>query len=222
MKTAEEYKKLSIQEFTKAAAIYESNAAGVYELCKKDYVPILQEMEKEPFEDVLDCGCGPAPMIYLLSQKYPNKRYTGIDLTPAMIEAARSKEIPNAEFFVGDCETLPFADDSFDVILCSNSAHHYPNLQNFYHSVARCLRPGGRLILREMTTDQPLLCWLIKHVEMPDAHLLGHGDVDILHREEVQAGLEKEGMIIVTNEIQKEMRLHLVARKPYRDEEASL
>ena len=33
----EEYKKLSIKEFTKAASIYESDNAGVYEMCKKDY-----------------------------------------------------------------------------------------------------------------------------------------------------------------------------------------
>ena len=33
----EEYKKLSIAEFTKAAGRYESNHAGVYEMCKKDY-----------------------------------------------------------------------------------------------------------------------------------------------------------------------------------------
>lgn len=57
---------------------------------------------------------------------------------------------------------------------------------------------------------------------MPAAHFLGHGDVDVLHREEVQAGLEKEGMIILTNEIQNGMRMHLVARKPYRDEATSL
>lgn len=59
-------------------------------------------------------------------------------------------------------------------------------------------------------------------IEMPAAHFLGHGDVDVLHREEVQAELEKEGMIILTNEIPNGMRMHLVARKPYRDEATSL
>ena len=33
----EEYKKLSIKEFTKAAGRYESSHAGIYEMCKKDY-----------------------------------------------------------------------------------------------------------------------------------------------------------------------------------------
>ena len=45
----EEYKKLSIAEFTKAAGRYESNHAGIYEMCKKDYPDILAELEKEPF-----------------------------------------------------------------------------------------------------------------------------------------------------------------------------
>ena len=40
----EEYKKLSISEFTKAAGRYESNHAGIYEMCKKDYPDILAEI----------------------------------------------------------------------------------------------------------------------------------------------------------------------------------
>ena len=59
----EEYKKLSIKEFTKAAGRHESNHAGIYEMCKKDYPDILEELEKESFRDLLDAGCGPAPMI---------------------------------------------------------------------------------------------------------------------------------------------------------------
>lgn len=55
--TNEEYKKLSIKEFTKAASVYESDRAGIYEMCKKDYPDILEELEKEPFTDLLDAGC---------------------------------------------------------------------------------------------------------------------------------------------------------------------
>ena len=69
----EEYKKLSIKEFTKAAGRYESSHAGIYEMCKKDYPDILEELEKEPFRDLLDAGCGPAPMISLLAAKYPDR-----------------------------------------------------------------------------------------------------------------------------------------------------
>ena len=109
----EEYKRLSIAEFTKAAGRYESNHAGIYEMCKKDYPDILAELEKESFRELLDAGCGPAPMISLLSEKYPDRHYTGLDLTPAMIEQAKKKEIPNATFVVGDCENFPFENDSW-------------------------------------------------------------------------------------------------------------
>ena len=66
--TSEEYKKMSVSEFTKVAGRYESDHAGIYEMCKKDYPDILAELEKEPFSDLLDAGCGPAPMISLLSE----------------------------------------------------------------------------------------------------------------------------------------------------------
>ena len=46
-------------------------------------------------------------MISLLSEKYPNRHYTGLDLTLAVIEQAKKKNIPNAGFVVGDCEKNP-------------------------------------------------------------------------------------------------------------------
>ena len=46
-------------------------------------------------------------MISLLSEKYPNLHYTGLDLTPAIIEQAKKKNIPNADFVVRDCEKNP-------------------------------------------------------------------------------------------------------------------
>ena len=87
---------MSIKEFTKAAGRYESSYAGIYEMCKKDYPDILEELEKEPFRDLLDAGCGPAPMISSLAEKYPDRHYTVPDLTPAMSERAKKKNILNA------------------------------------------------------------------------------------------------------------------------------
>ena len=110
--TPEKYKQLSIKEFTEAAKIYDSGHAGIYEMCKDDYPPILAELEKEPFHDVLDCGCGTGPMIQLLHEKYPKKHYVGLDLTPEMIHVAQAKKLSNTEFLVGDSENLPFAESS--------------------------------------------------------------------------------------------------------------
>ncbi len=105
-KTAEEYKALSIKEFTKAARRYETDRAGIYKMCRKDYPPILEEIKKENFDSLLDAGCGTAPMLSLLTERYPDKHYTGIDITPEMIHKARAKKLPNTSFLVGDCENL--------------------------------------------------------------------------------------------------------------------
>ena len=195
--TDKDYKKLSISEFSKAAEQYETNQAGVYKMCKKDYPDVLAELEKEEFTDLLDCGCGTAPIISLLKEKYPDKHYTGIDLTPKMIEVAKAKGMEGVKLVVGDCERLPFADNSFDVVICCQSFHHYPNVQDFFDSVCRVLRPGGRLVLRDMTSNSALARWFMNRVELPLVNLTGHGDVHVYGKEEVRrlcavAGLQME------------------------------
>ena len=57
--TPEEYKKLSIKEFTQAAKIYDSGHAGIYEMCKHDYPPILAELEKRIFTMCLTAAAEP-------------------------------------------------------------------------------------------------------------------------------------------------------------------
>jgi len=208
-----EYKQLSIKEFTKAANVYETDKAGVYKMCKKDYPDILAELEKEPFDTLLDCGCGTAPMISLLYDKYPDKHYTGIDLTPQMIEVARAKKLPGVEFVVGDCENLPFEANSFDAVICSQSFHHYPNVQDFFNSVYRVLKPGGRLVLRDMTMNAAGR-WFANHIEIPIINIKGHGDVHVYGRDEVDALCKNAGLVMELFEKRGFCRLHSVIRKP--------
>lgn len=210
--TPEEYKQLSIKEFTKAAEIYDTGHAGIYEMCKDDYPPMLAELERDPFNDVLDVGCGTGPVIELLCEKYPEKRFVGLDLTPAMIEAAQAKGLPNAEFVVGDAENLPFADESFDALLCSNSFHHYPNPGMFLREARRVLRPGGKLILRDYTSSD-FVVWLMNTFELPLARLVGHGDVRILKASEFRELTAAASLSIEKFEARKGFRAHLVARK---------
>lgn len=94
------------------------------------------------------------------------------------------------------------------------SFHHYPNPQDFFESVKRCLRPGGRLILRDMTTDSKVVGWLVDHIEMPLAHLTGHGDYKMASRKTVMECAKKAGLTVERFEIRKGMRLHAVVRKP--------
>lgn len=211
--TDEQLKQQSIGEFTRAAEKYESDRAGVYAICKKDYPDILAEIEKEPFKTLLDAGCGPAPMLTLLTERFPNAHFTGIDLTPKMIEVAESKHLPNTKLVCGDCENLPFDADSFDVIICSQSFHHYPHPEAFFASVKRCLRHGGRLILRDMTGNAFML-WFANNIELPLVRLFGYGDVHCYGKEEIQTLATNAGLKLESFEWRKGMRLHAIIRKP--------
>lgn len=211
--TSEEYKALSVKEFTEAAKVYDSGHSGIYEMCKDDYPYLLEELEKEPFDSVLDCGCGTGPVIELLHEKYPDKHYTGLDLTPEMIHVAQAKNLSNTNFVVGDCENIPFPKDTFDAIISSNSFHHYPNPQDFFNNAYRVLKKNGRLILRDYTTKSKVLLWLCNHIEMPLAHLCGHGDVRLYSGAEFKKFAETAGFEVVSFEAQAKMRAQLVARK---------
>lgn len=210
--TDQKYKDLSVKEFTKAAEIYDSGHAGVYEMCKDDYPPVLEELKQSSFQELLDVGCGTGPMIELLLKEFPDKSYTGIDLTPRMIEVAQAKKLDHTKFLVGDSEHLPFDNSTFDAVVCTNSFHHYPNPQAFINEAARVLRDGGRLILRDYTSNN-FMVGLMNCIEMPLAHLFGHGDVKIYRCDEVRKMCAAAGLRVCRLEKQKGFRLHLVAVK---------
>ena len=213
--TDKEYKKLSLREFDRAAEKFDDNDPSVYNLCRKDYPDVLAEVVKEPFFDLLDAGCGTGAMLGLFKRDHPDKNYTGIDLSEKMIEVAKRKHLEEICFVAGDCENLPFADSSFDVVTCSMSFHHYPDPEQFFLSLRRVLRPGGRLILRDMASDSALLMWLMNRVEIPLLNrFLGKGDVHVYSRADIQRLCDAAGLELELYEVRKGLRLHCVIRKP--------
>lgn len=213
MKTDKEYKDLTIKEFNNAAKKYESNNSGIYEMCKEDYPPILNEIKKYDFEHLLDAGCATGPMLTLLTEEYPEKQFTGLDISPKMIETGRKKGLKNTSFIEGDCENMPLSDDSFDIVINSQSFHHYPNPDKFFKEVYRVLKPGGKFILRDMTSSKPVL-YLMNSVGMKLANITGHGDVKASSLDEIKTYCRDAGLEVLKLEQQKKFRLHLVASKP--------
>ena len=213
--TNEEYKKLSRKEFDQAAEKFDDNDPSVYNLCRKDYPDVLAEVVKGPFSDLLDAGCGTGAMLGLFKRDHPDKNYTGIDLSEKMIEAAKRKHPEGICFVAGDCENLPFTNSSFDVVTCSMSFHHYPNPKQFFLSLRRVLRPGGRLILRDMASSSKLLMWLMNRVEIPLLNrFMGKGDVHVYSRADIQCLCDTSGLELELYEVRKGLRLHCVVRKP--------
>ena len=206
------YKRESERYFNSIASQYDRD--GIYEMVKEDYPDILAELEKESCHDVLDCGCGTGAVLTLLHERHPDLALTGMDLTQKMIEVAQKRGLEGVTFLVADAENLPFDDNSFDVVICSHSFHHYPTPQRFFDGVARVLRAGGRLIIRDNTGSA---LWLFKenHYNIPRARLISHtGDVRFYSEREVSRFCERAGLALELFEERGWHKMHAVARKP--------
>lgn len=163
---------------------------------------------------MLDCGCGTGAMLSLINENASDKNYVGIDLSQKMIEIACNRSKSNLKFIQGDCENLPFADNSFDAVLCSMSFHHYPNPDSFFQSASRVLRKNGRLIIRDMTAKSKLIMWFINHIELPIIRtVFRKGDVHCYNECEIAQLCRQNGLDLQIFQIKKGFRLHCVCRK---------
>ncbi|MCB0916698.1 MAG: class I SAM-dependent methyltransferase [Actinobacteria bacterium] len=102
-----------------------------------------------PYGRALELGSGTGFFLLNLMQAGVADRGTASDISPGMVSVA----LRNAEGLgldvdgeVVDAETLPFADDTFDLVVGHAVLHHIPDLEQSLREVVRVLKPGGRFV----------------------------------------------------------------------------
>ena len=98
---------------------------------------------------VLETGAGTGIVTRRLRDLLPaTTRLIATDLNPPMLDVARKKFHPNEpiEFQQADAMALPFADASFDAVVCQFSAQFFPDKEKSYSEAHRVLAPGGRYV----------------------------------------------------------------------------
>lgn len=114
---------------------------------------------------MLDVGCGTGTLLSIMARDPLAERLVGLDYAEEMVRRAGAK-FAGAEqhgkllAVRGDAERLPFADESFDVVTCCNSFHHYPHQAAAVAGFRRVLRPGGLLVLIDGFRDN-VIGWLV-------------------------------------------------------------
>lgn len=134
-----------------------------------------------PGDTVLDLGCGEgrhAIAAYLEG----DVQSVGVDLSREDLGAAREKFRPFAREG-GDCRgfglvaatalTLPFADNSFDKVICSEVLEHIPDYRGALGEIRRVLKPGGLFCASVPRRWPERICWALsgEYHRVPGGHL---------------------------------------------------
>ena len=88
------------------------------------YETLIETIGETGGRTLLDAGCGEGFVVGLLADAYPDLVMTGIDISESAIRYAQKCFGGKARFRVGSLYRLPFSDNSFDTVLCSEVLEH--------------------------------------------------------------------------------------------------
>jgi demethylmenaquinone methyltransferase/2-methoxy-6-polyprenyl-1,4-benzoquinol methylase len=141
--------------------------AGVYDLMNSAMSAGLHHQWRErtveraevgPGSDALDVCCGTGDLALELRRRIgPDGRVVGSDFSEPMLAVAREKSAEAGlpvEFGWADALELPYGDASFDAVTIGFGARNLADLDRGLAEMARVLKPGGRLVILEITRPQ--------------------------------------------------------------------
>jgi len=101
-------------------------------------------------KDGLEVSCGLGGGVMFLDRRYRPRTMTGLDISTESVAACRRRyNESRLRFEAGDAQAMPFADDSFDIIINVESSLNYPNFSAFLREVDRVLKPGGTFLFAD-------------------------------------------------------------------------
>jgi ubiquinone/menaquinone biosynthesis C-methylase UbiE len=201
-------KENTLNKFNKMADSYDTTSLAVKH-ARTLYDRVVEKLDLFAYDSILDVGCGTGTVLSMIRHRNQGAKLHGLDLAPEMIKIAREKLGANAELKIGDSEQLPWADNSFDVMLCTDSFHHYPNPEKVLYEMERVLKSNGHLIIGDPWVPTPLRGVINLFFNFGNS-----GDVKMYSGEEFVLILSKVGFsdiqwqrngftIIVTAEVKK-------------------
>ena len=121
---------------------------------------------QEPL-NILDVACGTGDFTIEIAQKAPaGSKVTGIDLSEGMMKIGREKikaaEV-DAQMVQGDCEELPYSDNTFHRISVGFGVRNFEHLETGLKQMYRVLNENGKLVVLELSVpSNPVIRWCYK------------------------------------------------------------
>ena len=146
----------------------------------------VDALGKHQPQQILDIATGTGDFALLLAKRIKPQHIVGADISEGMMAVGREKVkeegLQNViSFQYEDCMQLSFPDGSFDAVTSSYGVRNFQNLDKGLQEMQRVLRPGGHLLIVELTPPPSFpmkqLFWLYAHVVMPLlGRLISHDD----------------------------------------------
>ena len=156
-----------------------------------------------PGDRVLDMGCGGGRHAFALYRR--GAHVTALDMDPAelkdvagmfaaMAEAGEAPAGATAAAVRGTAYGLPFADDTFDYVVCAEVLEHLPEDSRAMAELTRVLKPGGLIAVTVPRWGPELLCWALSSAyhEVEGGHVRIYRGSELVRRL-TAVGLEPEG-----------------------------
>ena len=129
---------------------------------------------------MLDVGCGEGRHIFGVMQEYPMMKCVGLDMDDDSLKKAEegysyfeSISEVGAEFIKGSAYSLPFPDNTFDLIVCSEVLEHLHEYNDAVIEINRVLKPGGKFFASVPAFWPEKICWYLskEYQNQPGGHL---------------------------------------------------
>ena len=135
---------------------------------------------KNPNGRMLDLGCGEGRHIFGAMEEFPDLQCIGLDphiesLTKAFkgLDFLESISNKKTNFLSGSAYSLPFPDNSFDLVVCSEVLEHLHEYKDAIAEISRVLKTGGSFLASVPAELPEKICWALSrdYQNQPGGHL---------------------------------------------------
>jgi ubiquinone/menaquinone biosynthesis C-methylase UbiE len=177
--------------FNRLAPRYEQHYYGTHG--RLQYQRVIEVVQAWKFASVLDVGCGTGGL--LASLKRPRLKLAGVDLSPGMIAEAKKRLGKTADLRVADSARLPWKARTFDLVITTDSIHHWTEPTEAFTEIRRVLTKGGHVVIADVYAPAPLRQfgnWMARFGREGDVKVYSEAELTHMLREAGFAGIARE------------------------------
>ncbi len=201
MKTELEHTKVNEKKWDKWSKSLDGEGKR-YKFLRQAQKDLIDLLDFSKSLNLLDVGCGTGYALGLAANAAKSGGlFYGVDLSEKMIEKAKQNfnGSENFHFIKSNAESIPLEDNFFDVIISTNSFHHYLHPDKAVKEFYRLLKPAGKLYILDPTADSLALKVIDKIIKVMDsAHVKMYSSKEFQKFFET-AGLKYSGTIEIKN-----------------------